>query len=281
MKFKIIHDTSYQFTSKIFLEPHYLRLKPKYTPHQTLQDFTLTISPKPVGLSLQVDEESNLIHFCWFDVLTDLLHIRSASIVGTEPYNPFNFITYPGDFLTLPFAYSGTQKNILKADLDFDRVSPPLIDYGKRILADANFETLTFIINLTRAIHSDFTIIIREEGPPHRPDEAFELKEGSCRDLTWMQINLLRCMGVAARFVSGYFYLPDEVVAYELHAWLEVFLPGGGWIGFDPSHGVATGYTHIPIVSSSHYEHTMPVTGTIRGDADSTLLTRVSIETID
>jgi transglutaminase-like putative cysteine protease len=95
-----------------------------------------------------------------------------------------------------------------------------------------------------------------------------------------MQINLLRQQGIAAQFVSGYYYFEMEEPSYELHAWVEVFIPGIGWLGLDPSHGILTGNTHFPIVSSAHSENTMPVSGGIRGSATSTLVTELSIEKI-
>ena len=109
------------------------------------------------------------------------------------------------------------------------------------------------------------------EGRPYHPNKLFQLKSGSCRDLAWMQIQLLRNLGFAGRFVSGYFYLDAENPEFELHAWLEVFIPGAGWIGLDPSHGMLAGDAHIPVASSSNYENTMPVSGSVRGSANSTL----------
>jgi transglutaminase-like putative cysteine protease len=93
-----------------------------------------------------------------------------------------------------------------------------------------------------------------------------------------MQINLVRQLGIAARFVSGYYYFDMDTPNYELHAWIEVFLPGIGWLGLDPSHGIFTGNTHFPLASSAHYENTMPVSGGIRGSASSKLITQLAIE---
>jgi len=277
---KIVHETEYLFTEEVFLEPHYLRFKPKSTPHGKLNDFKLSIFPTPTGVAHHFDEEGNLIHFCWFDGMTKSLQIRSESQLITEKYNPLDFLVYPTDFLAIPFSYNKSKKSILQSDLIFENLSDSLIQYGNKVADDSNFNTVQFLVNLTRKIHTDFVVEYREEGPPHQPNEAFELKRGSCRDLTWMQINLLRQMGVAARFVSGYFYFSLDDKAFELHAWLEVFIPGAGWVGFDPSHGMVAGSSHIPIVSSSNYENTLPVTGTIRGKGSSTLQTNVSIEII-
>ena len=281
MKFKVTHFTEYLFSSDVFLEPHYLRLTPRQTPHNQVTAFGLDIFPEPEGLSYQTDEKGNLVHLCWFEGMTSQLSIKSESLIDVEEFNPLDFLLYPSEFFTLPFTYSEYQKSALASSLRFEPISDPLRHYGERIASEANFDTVTFITNLTRQIHDDFTVDYRQFGEPYKPDKTFELKTGSCRDLTWMQINLLRNMGVAARFVSGYFYFPIDPPIYELHAWVEVFLPGAGWVGLDPSHGIAASHSHIPIISSSSFEHAMPVTGTIRGEATSVLNTNVLIEVLD
>lgn len=278
MRLHIVHETAYRFTKDIFLEPHYLRLKPRTTQYNKLESFDLVVDPKPAGLSQQRDEEGNLVYFCWFEGLTGSLTIRTESIVVAEPFNPFGFILHPASVSRIPFQYDETQRKLLGMDLEPVTLSKPLVDFGATIAKEAGYDTVTFLSHLTRRIHESFEIVYREEGDPHTPDEAFAKKVGSCRDLTWMQINVMRAMGLAARFVSGYYYFPMEDPGYELHAWLEVFLPGAGWVGFDPSHGIIAGNTHIPIVSGAHYEHTMPVTGTFRGEAEAELKTKVAIK---
>jgi len=281
MKFKVTHVTEYLFSSEVFLEPHYLRLTPRQTPHSHILSIGLDISPKPEGLSYQIDEKGNLVHFCWFEGMTSKLHIKSESVVAAEVFNPLDFLLYPDDFFTIPFTYSDYQQSSLASSLKFEPISGPLLGYGESIAKASNFDTVTFITNLTRQIHTDFTVDYRQFGEPYEPDIAFELKTGSCRDLSWMQINLLRKMGIAARFVSGYFYFPVETPIFELHAWLEVYLPGAGWVGLDPSHGIVVSENHIPIISSANFEQAMPVTGTIRGEATSILNTNVLIEVLD
>jgi transglutaminase-like putative cysteine protease len=128
-------------------------------------------------------------------------------------------------------------------------------------------------------IFTDFNAESRLLGPPHDSNLTFHIKKGSCRDLSWMQIQLLRFMGIAARFVSGYYFLPTQNTPPELHGWLEVYLPGAGWVGFDPSHGCIAGSSHIPVCASSQYQNTMPVTGSFEGSGTSTLSTNLNIET--
>ena len=280
MKFKITHSTDYIFDAEVFLEPHYLRFRPRETPYLDIRDFSLTMLPQPAGIRVIQDEENNVLDFCWFEGLTNKLTIKAESLLETKDYNPFNFILHPKDYNQLPFEYNAQQKTLLYAALEKKPISTGLKSYGAAIQKAIGFNTIPYLTMLTQQLHEDFIVEYREVGAPMTPDETFEIKKGSCRDLSWMLINLLRQQGLAARFVSGYFYFDMDEPAYELHAWVEVFLPGTGWLGLDPSHGILTGNSHFPIASSAHFENTMPVSGGIRGSATSKLVTHLSIEII-
>jgi transglutaminase-like putative cysteine protease len=280
MKIHLVHETKYEFNSKVFFEPHYLRFKPRNSPQIKLENFNLEIYPVPTGISEHIDAENNLVHLCWFDGVFDKMKIKSEFLLESLEYNPFNFIIYPGDYLNIPFQYEKEFIEILHPALKLEPVDKPLIEFSEKIVHDSNSATIDFLTNLTKQIHSSFTIENREIGKPFDAKKTFRLKKGSCRDLAWMQIILLRHVGFAARFVSGYYFLDIKNADFELHAWVEVFLPGAGWIGFDPSHGIIAGNTHIPIASSAKSEFTMPVSGTIRGDADSIMKTKLNIENI-
>lgn len=281
MRFKIVHETEYEFSSEVFLEPHKFRFKPRMAPYIKLESFALDISSSPAGLSEQLDPEDNFIHFCWFEGMHKKIIIRAESVIKTQPYNPFNFLIFPPTVNQIPFVYSTDLSPSLGPYMDTVRLDPELMAYAKELLQFKSANTLNFLIQLTSQIHNDFTLEFREEGAPYDPNETFELKRGSCRDLVWMQIQLLRNLGIAVRFVSGYYYVDVEEPRYELHAWSEVFLPGAGWVGFDPSNGIVTEHTHIAVASSSLYQNTMPVSGTIRGDATSELQTSLSIHVLD
>lgn len=278
MNFKISHETKYLFSDKVFLEPHYLRFRPKQSPFIQLKDFSIIVQSQPEGHRVVEDEEHNVVDFYWFENLTNSLTIKVESVLQTQEYNPFNFIIHPDSFNTLPFTYSAHQQQLLYASLQNAPLSAQLTHYADDILKASHFNTISFVTNLTTQIHSDFIVEYREEGPPLTPQNTFDIKKGSCRDLSWMQINMLRNVGIAARFASGYFYFESDEPAYELHAWVEIFVPGTGWLGFDPSHGILTGNTHFTLASSAIPENTMPVSGGIRGSATSTLITELMIE---
>lgn len=277
-RYRIIHETVYEYSSEVFFEPHYLRLKPKNTPHCSLRQFTLAIKPEPKGVAEQIDVDNNLIHFCWFEGLHQRYEIRAESVVEITDYNPFNFIVYPEEFLKIPFSYGSVHRELLQPAMEVADIPEQLVEFGDALKRKSDDNTITFITLLTQEIHRQFTIETREQGRPHHPSMTYRLKKGSCRDVAWMQIQLLRYYGIATRFSSGYFYIQLDNPEFELHAWLEVFIPGAGWIGFDPSHGISAGSSHIPVANSAFIENTMPVTGSVRGDGSSKLKTNLVIE---
>jgi len=281
MKIRIIHHTEYEYKDEVFLEPHFLRLKPRPGPYLSLESFKLDIFPRPSGISEFMDAENNNIHFCWFENLHRKLAIRTDMVMNISDFNPFNFIIYPDEYTDLPFKYDDRLESLVKPALKGSHLSEKVIRYLDQARGESYSGSFDFILMLTRKIWNEFQLKSRVSGPPHDPGQTLNLKKGSCRDLAWLQIQLLRNIGIAARFVSGYYFLPMEKPDYELHAWLEVFLPGAGWIGFDPSHGVVTGNTHFPLASSAFYENAMTVTGSVRGDADSELKTNLQIEVLE
>lgn len=280
MEIQIIHETEYEYTKEVFFEPHYLRFKPRNTPYLQLRDFTLDVWPKPVGISQLFDAESNSVHLCWYNDKYHKLNIKAVSTLTVSDYNPFNFLLWPQGYDNVPFSYSNDLQHILAPYLKAVSLGDYLRRYASEILLNKEAGTITALGKLTVNIHSDFKLETRLSGEPHTPDTTFELKKGSCRDLAWMQIQILRNFGIAARFVSGYYFIDADQPQYELHAWTEVFLPGAGWIGYDPSNGVRTTNRYFPVCSSADYRNTMPVTGTVRGDGNSLLKTRLEIKLV-
>jgi transglutaminase-like putative cysteine protease len=271
MNFKISHTTEYLYSDDIFFEPHFFRFKPKISTYCSIVDYNIAVEPKPAGFSEQLDTENNHIGLYWFENTHNKLRIEVNSIINVAELNPFNFLVHPEGYLKLPFVYNKHDKELLKPAMQARALSEPMLQFLKESLKKAKHQTIPFLTEITRLIHSEFSLENRELGEPFEASHTFRRRNGSCRDLAWMQIQLFRQVGIAARFVSGYFYVAAKNPTFELHAWVEVYLPGAGWIGFDPSHGMITGHYHIPLASSAFYENTMPVSGSIRGDATATM----------
>lgn len=280
MAIRILHETRYNYAAKVFFEPHVLRLKPKPSSHIHVSSFKLDIYPSPKGIAENTDVENNYNQLCWFEDLHRELVIVTESILELGEFNPFQFLISPDEYTQIPFHYNDIDSRLLEPSLNSEFNLSTLDEYVNNIKEDSAHHTLRFITELAKQIHSDFTIESRETGSPLEPHKTFKLKKGSCRDLSWMLIHILRQSGIAARFVSGYFYFSSEDPLFELHAWVEVFIPGAGWIGLDPSHGILTGSRHIPLASSAFFEKTMPVSGTARGTARGSLSSSLNIEEI-
>jgi transglutaminase-like putative cysteine protease len=282
MILKIHHHSTYLYGSQVYLEPQYFRFKPLQNQFYHLKDFQIKISPEPAGLKEILDWDNNLVHFAWFNELTDSLKIECESVLEITPFNPFNFIIYPEHYLTLPFDYPLSEVTLLRPYLEHVPLNGDIKNFVQKIKDQVNNSTLEFVIALTKKIQEDFDYTIRESGPPYEPEKTFHLKQGACRDLTWLQIQICRAEGIAARFVSGYQYQDqddpsEEQKDPEVHAWMEVFFESTGWIGFDPSAGIVTNHCYIPVSHSAIPSLTLPVTGTYRGDTAAELNTFLSI----
>ena len=273
----INHSTQYNFSEKVFLEPHYLRFTPSSRPYYNLLDLDIRIHPEPSGLAERSGLEGNIYQQVWFNELIEELKFEVKIEVETFGYNPFDF------FVDIPSNGSGNYyKNHelvgLGPYLKSIKLSSDIQMWSNKMKESTGDNLVSYISFLNQSIHSEFEHSIREESNIMTPQELFETKIGSCRDLSWLMIQVLRSIGLAARFVSGYSYNPELGSGHELHAWVEVYLPGGGWIGLDPSAGIFSTETYIPVCASYDPEMTKPVIGSYRGNAKSKLKTTVHIE---
>lgn len=275
MRLTVHHRTSYRYSGPVGLEPHVIRLHPRTDASIRLVDYDLSIDPAPQIHSDNLDPEGNVITHAWFEGETEHLTIETRAIVDTLVSDPFRYLIAEPD-RALPYAYAPD----FAKRLEQYRHPPDAAPVSVRELAlDAAHESkrnqATYSRVLATMIQQRVAVIGREEGDPQSPEETLLTREGACRDLATLFVDCCRCMGLAARFVSGYCYTGDTTRPADLHAWGEVFLRGGGWRGYDPSQGLAVADRHIALAAAAEPPAAAPVTGTYRGDGITHELTTV------
>ena len=267
MIYKINHKTKYEYNKKVFLEPHILRLIPRNDSVQKLYEFSYHISPEPVDKSINLDIDGNSNITIWFDDIYKFFEINTSCKVETKRTNPFDFIVTDVSAIKLPVKYEKEYETVLKPYIvNYTKPTKKLVSFANSIVKDSAASTMCFLFNLSSFIHQNFEKIEREFGPPNPSDQTLKEEKGSCRDLTVLFIEACRVFGLASRFVSGYHLSEFANEENNLHAWAEVYLPGGGWRGYDPSLGLAVSNYHVALASGYHPSLAAPVSGTYRGD---------------
>ena len=269
MLLEIQHQTRYRYDKPISLEPQHFYFHPLSRNYYNIQSFELNTSPVAKAMSERIDLENNTFHQGWFDRELTQLEIQASMTIETRAFNPFDFLVE---------AKSKTTET--RAENPFLHplpISAELKHWTDQI-KECHDQTTSLLSDLCSKIHDDWTHEARYDDSLLQPNACFAEKQGSCRDLSWMLIAMLRYLHFPARFVSGYSFNPELGEGHELHAWVEVFLHGGGWIGVDPSSGLFTTEYYIPVATSYHPANTLPVQGVYRGNANSELETSVQIK---
>lgn len=281
MLYSIKHRTEYSYSKQVFFEPMTVKLRPSSNAHQHLIDFRIDIYPEPAGKSDIVDLYGNDSIVIWFNGLHSKLTINTLSKVKTLVKNPYNFIITSKEISTLPVNISIYNEEIIKPYITNEFQSKELKKLVASLLDSETRDTLRFSTTICSYIYDNFTQEIRETGEPYSPDETISLGRGSCRDLSVLLVEAFRIVNLPARYVSGYSYGTGENIEEELHSWTEIYIPGAGWKGFDPSLGLATDSTYIQVATGVSHRETAPVDGAYRGnDVRSELKYNVKIDQI-
>lgn len=274
MRFQVRHSTVYTFSREVFLEPHLVRLQPRTDGAQTLVEFDLQLSPQPQGVSAFLDAEGNTITSAWFGGLTEQLQVETKVIVDVHRRNPFDFLLNDVNG-ELPVRYGRELQPLLvsaRQRAAIPKRTDPVRELAADLLRSSGRKLPKFLMSLCNKIYDDFRTIHRDEGEPWPPEQTFERQSGSCRDLAWLYIDACRSVGLAARFVSGYQEGDEEQHRRELHAWCEVYIPGAGWRGFDPTHGLGVSDRHVAVAASVLPSLATPVDGRFRGSGVTSTL---------
>lgn len=268
MRYRVLHQTRYAYDAAVYLEPHTVRLRPRDGGGQRLLAWSIRVEPEPATITEALDLEGNVLTHAWFEGLTSALRFDVAFDVETTRPNPFDYLLLPPGDALLPWpARASTPPAFLSRG---DAPSPEVAAFAERLAKSAPGIT-GFLADLTSELYAVMTVDEREFGDPWPPGQTFTARHGSCRDLAVLFVDACRAVGIPSRFVSGYQEGDRDQDSRELHAWAEAFIPGGGWRGYDPTHGLAVADRHIAVAAAAHPRDAAPVTGTYRGRASQSL----------
>jgi len=270
MRFTIRHQTHYRYTSPVVLSPHRLRFHPRDDGAQRVIEHQLNISPTPLGRNDHLDLEGNRVTQIWFEEATDHLDIEVNMQIETLRSDAFKFILVP-EAAVLPIDH---EHDLICARAYLERIEPDdaVTAFAAELSLAVERDTLSFLDRLNRQIFAEFTQTHRHTGAPQSPAFTLQSRQGACRDLAVLFVDCCRAEGIAARFASGYQRGNLQSERRDLHAWPEVYLPGAGWRGFDPTHGEAVADTHVTIAAAAHSRDTMPVSGVFSGKGATSML---------
>ena len=267
MKIKYIHNLEYSYEESVQLGEHRLCIKPRSHGFQRLINFNLNISPNPKILYPLLAASGEEINRITFDGFTDSLSIKAISEVETLKH-PCILDGVKERDLTLPFCRSIINRDLqgaLEGWMPNGQHDPSAVELAQESLAGSSNNALSFTFQLIEIIQDRVKYTKRHTGPAWPASRTLRERVGSCRDLAMLMVESCRSVGIPSRFVSGYHFedpLPKE---FELHAWAELYIPGAGWRGFDPSGKGLIDERYLTLVSSSKSNLTAVITGNFRG----------------
>ena len=280
MRARVTHTLTYRYSAPVLLGPHRFCLKPRGHGFQRLLDFQLLVTPEPGRLYPLVAASGDEILRARFNGPADTFMVRASSLVETEPA-PLLQVCLEGSEPMLPYPVghlNGDLAGSLEGWLPNGQHDPAAVDMAQEALMGSDQRALMFLQQLVEIIQDRVKYTQRHVGPAWPAGRTLKERVGSCRDLAMLMVEACRCVGLPARFVSGYHLLEPKPESYDLHAWAEVYLPGAGWRGFDPSGIGVIDDRYITLATSSKPELTAAVTGSFSGPNGVESLMEWSIE---
>lgn len=267
------HKSIYEYDRIVELAPQLVRLRPAPHCRTPICSYSLRVTPEDHFVNWLQDPHSNYLARLIFPEKTRKLQVEIDLIAEMTVVNPFNFFLEP-DAMEYPFQYESSLAKDLQPFLGTTDPGPELTALLSSI-DRSSIKTIDFLVDLNQRLQEKIRYVIRMEHGVQTPEETLSLASGSCRDSAWLMVQLLRHLGLASRFVSGYLIqLKPDVESLDgpsgatedftdLHAWTEVFLPGAGWIGLDPTSGLFAGEGHIPLACTPEPTTAAPISGNV------------------
>jgi transglutaminase-like putative cysteine protease len=279
------HVTTYRYKQPVAFGEHRMMLRPRDSYDQKLLDATLAITPEPVDVRWVHDVFGNCVAIARFAGRAEELRFESIIRLDHSPTNALDFqieeyakrypFTYGAD--EMPDLLRSIERQYLDPEREVDRWARQFLRH------DGRTNTSELLAAMTHAIPQELDYVAREESGVQDPAKTLRMKSGSCRDFAVLMIEAVRSLGLAARFVTGYLYVPEgrrseRIGGGATHAWLQVYVPGAGWIELDPTNGIVGNHDLIRVAVARDPRQAVPISGSWTGFPSDHLGMTVEVE---